>query len=77
MSDCARQCADKIIIRTVDTDVIVLAVSNFRRMGISEMWISFGVGKQYRYIPIHDIFRAMGDEKAQALHVFHAFTDCD
>lgn len=35
------------------------------------MWISFGVGKQCRYIPIHDIIRALGDEKAQA------FTGCD
>ena len=77
VSDCVRQGADKIIIRTVDTDVVVLAVSNFRRLGISEMWISFGVGKQYRYIPIHDMVRALGDEKAQTLHVFHAFTGCD
>jgi len=46
-------------------------------LGISEMWISFGVSKQYRYIPIHDILRALGDEKAQTLHIFHAFTGCD
>ena len=35
------------------------------------MWISFGVGKQCKYIPIHDIVRALKDEKAQA------FTGCD
>ena len=71
---------DKVQIKSLsdtDTDVVVLAVSNFRRLGIGEIWISFGVGKQYRYIPIHDIVRALGDEKAQALHVFHAFTGCD
>ena len=77
VSDCARHGADKIIICTVDTDVVVLDVSNFRRLGISEMWISFGVGKLYRYIPIHDIVRALGDEKAETLHVFHAFTGCN
>lgn len=39
--------------------------------------IAFGVGKQYRYIAIHDIIRALGDEKYLVLHVFHAFTGCD
>ena len=76
-SECARQGIDKVILRTVDTDVVVLAISNFRRLGISKMWIAFGVGKQYRYIAIHDIVRALGDEKSQVLHVFHAFTGCD
>ena len=71
VSDCAWQGADKIIIHKFDTAVVVLAVLNFCRLGISEMWISFGVGEQYRYIPIHDIVRALGDEKAQA------FTGCD
>ena len=76
-SDCARQGLDNIILRTVDTDVVVLAISYFSRLKISRLWIAFGVGKQYRYIPIHDIVRALGEEKSQVLHVFHAFTGCD
>ena len=76
-SDCARQGIDNIILRTVDTDVVVLTISNFSRLKISRLWIAFGVGKQYRYIPIHDIVRALGEEKSQVLHVFHAFTGCD
>ena len=76
-SDYARQGIDNIILRTVDTDVVVLAISNFSRLKISRLWIASGVGKQYRYIPIHDIVRALGEEKSQVLHVFHAFTGCD
>ena len=76
-SDCARQGVDKIMLRTVDTDVVVLAISTFSRLAISEMWIAFGVGKQFRYIAIHDIVSALGDEKSQVLHVFHAPTGCD
>ena len=34
-SDCARQGIDNIILRTVDTDVVVLAISNFSRLKIS------------------------------------------
>ena len=55
----------------------MLAISNFSCLKISRLWIAFGVGKQYRYIPIHDIVRALGEEKSQVLHVFHAFTGCD
>lgn len=76
-SDCARQGIDNIILRTVDTDVVVLAIANFRRLQINRLWIAFGVGKQYRYIEIHDIVRALGEDKSQVLHVFHAFTGCD
>ena len=67
--DCARQVVDKIMHRTVDTDVVVLAISTFSRLAISEMWIAFGVRKQFRYIAIHDIVSALGDEKSQVLHV--------
>ena len=55
----------------------MLAISTFSRLAISEMWIAFGVGKQLRYIAIHDIVSALGDEKSQVLHVFHALTGCD
>ena len=48
--DCARQGIDNIILRTVDTDIVVLAIANFSRLQISRLWIAFGVGKQYRYI---------------------------
>ena len=40
---CKRQGFDKIILCTVDTAVVVLAISIFSRL-----WIAFGVGKQYR-----------------------------
>ena len=66
-----------MILRTVDTDVVVLAIANFSCLQISRLWIAFGVGKQYRYIARHDIVRALGEEKYQELHVFHAFTVCD
>ena len=60
-SECARQGIDKVILRTVDTDVVGFAISNFLSLGISEMWIAFGVEKQYGYIATHDIVRALGD----------------
>ena len=40
----------KVLVRTVDTDVVVLAVSLFSKLKIEELWIAFGVGKLFRYI---------------------------
>ena len=44
LHDCAPQVIVNIILRTVDTDVIVLAIANFRCLQISWLWIAFGVG---------------------------------
>ena len=67
----------KLILRTVDTDVVVLAIANMQKLNVSELWIAFGVGKNFRYIRAHSIAMAMGPEKASALPFFHAVTGCD
>ena len=66
----------KILIRTVDTDVVVLAVAAAGRMD-AELWIAFGTGKQFRYIAARDIAQAIGAQRRSALPMFHAFTSCD
>ena len=46
----------RILLKTVDTDVVVIALSCYHHICKSkEMWIEFGVGKSLRFIPIHDI----------------------
>uniref|UniRef100_A0A7M5XM76 AWS domain-containing protein n=2 Tax=Clytia hemisphaerica TaxID=252671 RepID=A0A7M5XM76_9CNID len=67
----------KICIRTVDTDVVTIAVGMFSQLGISELWISFGVGKNHHMIPIHSICKSLGDVKSRCLPLFHALTGCD
>ena len=54
----------KVMISTVDTDVVVIAISSFHSMLLEELWIEFGVGEHRQYIPIHDIVSALGPEKA-------------
>ena len=44
---------------------------------MAELWIEFGVGKHYRFIPAHLISDSLGPEKAKALPFFHAITGCD
>src|SRR5207245_301414 len=78
--DLAAKGAKTIVIRTVDTDVVVLAISFFftlKTEGLQELWVLFGVGKKQRYIAAHAIADVLGAEKATALRGFHAFTGCD
>ena len=59
-----------------DTDVVVIAVSVFEDLNLESLWITFGKGKDLRWIPVHSIVRSLGP-KSNALPFFHAFTGCD
>ena len=62
-----------IVIRTVDTDVVVLAVSLVQELQPEdELWLAFGTGRSFRYLAA-----GLGREKARALPMFHALTGCD
>ena len=67
----------KIMIKTVDTDVVVLGVTMFESLNLTELWVEFGTGKHHRYIPIHKIVDTIGFNTAAAMLAFHAFTGCD
>ncbi|KAG7178072.1 hypothetical protein Hamer_G003830 [Homarus americanus] len=69
----------RILIRTVDTDVVILAVAlaNERSEVLDELWLIFGTGKNRRYIAAHQIAKALRPEKSRALPVFHAIMGCD
>ena len=68
----------KIMVRTVDTDVLVLCLSNLRKLdGIAEFWVAFGIGKLLRYIPIHLLENSDLAPFLDGLPFFHAFTGCD
>lgn len=68
-----------VTIRTVDSDIVVLAVYVFSQLttSLTALWVAFGTGKNYRLIPAHEIYSAIGREKCLALPMFHAFTGCD
>ncbi len=61
----------------VDTDVLVLAVTTAQRLDIPELWVAFGTGKHFRFIPAHDVASALGADRCIALPMFHEFTGCD
>ena len=67
----------KIAIRTVDTDVLVLAVSFFHQLNIDELWVEFGVGRNKRWLPAHEYATSLGRSVCGGLRFWFAFTGCD
>ena len=64
-------------VRTVDSDIVVLAIRFFPTLGLVELWVGFGSGKNLSDIPIHDIFSDLGPSRSVALPLFRAITGCD
>ena len=67
--------AHKILVRTVDTDVVVLVAETLPAE--DEVWLAFRTGKHFRYLAAHQIAVCLGPEKSLALPMFHALTGCD
>ena len=67
----------KLLIVTVDTDVVVLAIHHFWSLGLDELWVEIGVGKNRRWHPIHIYANALGKDICEALVFWYAFTGCD
>lgn len=67
----------RILIRTCDTDVVVLAISVVSALPGCDLWIAYGTGKNMRYVSASMIALRIGRDKASALPLFHALTGCD
>lgn len=71
----------KIKVRTVDTDILVILIGHFFSLLQSypdlELWIVLGVGKDYCYYKINNIWEKLGESKSRSLPAFHAFSGCD
>ena len=63
--------------RTVDTDIVILAISMFNEINLEELWLAFGTGSNFRYIPIREVVVNMDPRICATLPIFHAFTGCD
>ena len=77
VNEIAQRGHSKVMVRTVDTDVVIIAIAHFLDIGLQELWITFGTGKNFRYVPIQEIVATLGPEKSVAISYFHAFTGWD
>ena len=63
-----------------DTDILVIAINampTLQAIGLQQLWIAFGQGRNVRWIPVHELYRSVGHEKGRGITLFHAFTGCD
>ena len=68
---------ESIVLRANDTDVLVLAIFAQAHLAFEEFWLSFGVGRNHKFIPVHEVVCQIGHSRALALPGFHAFTGSD
>ena len=61
---------------TVTSDIVALSVAVFIELHGDQLWMTFGKGKDLRWIPIHFIVRSLGP-RSKALPFLYAFTCCD
>ena len=72
--DSARKGSQKLLIRNVDTDILVLEIAYAERLGVQKLWTAFGTKKTFRYLAAHAISQALGSAKSRALPMFRSFT---
>ena len=76
-ADAVAQSKRRVSVRTVDTDVVVLAATFFSQMKPDEMWIAFSTGKNFHFILTHEILSLLTPKACFSLLAFYAFTGCD
>ena len=77
VADAVQKGLTKVLLRTVDTDVVVIVIAVSQALSISELWITLGVRKNLRFLPVHEIASSLGREKLKALPMFDSITGCD
>lgn len=69
------------IVRSVDTDVIVILLGKFNYFKTLnkdlKIWIVFGTGKNFNYHSVNVMYEELGMEISIALPICHSFTGCD
>ncbi|KAK3910837.1 Protein dachsous [Frankliniella fusca] len=77
VADASRKGLKTCMIRTSDSDVLVLAVAYAKQIESQTLWVSIGTGKHHQLINATAISEHLGPEKSSALPVVHAFSGCD
>ena len=74
--DATSEGCKNVIIKSTDTDVVVIGVTLFNDLNVENLSIVFSRGKSFRWVPIHEISLSLG-QMAIPLTFFHSFTGCD
>ena len=73
----SKEAVNQVMIFTAETDVVVIATSIFSELSLLELWIEFRKTANRKCIPIPEIAKSLGPERAGCLTLFHSLTGCD
>ena len=79
MLQCVKSGIKNIVVRTIDTDVLILllAYRHFAGNFDSKIYAWFTVGKNVSFYDVYKLAVHLGEKKCQALPFFYTFTGCD
>ena len=76
----AQEGSKSLLVIASDTDILVVTISvmpTLQAVGMQQLWIAFGQGRNMRWIAAHELYRSIAPEKGRGITLFHAFTGCD
>ena len=59
----AQEGSKSMLVKASDTDILVITISvmpTFRAIGLQQLWIAFGQGRNMRWIPAQELYRSIG-----------------
>ena len=68
----AQEGSKSLLVKASDTDILVTisVMPTLQTIGLQQLWIAFGQGRNMRWIHAHELYRSIGPEKGRALHSF-------
>jgi hypothetical protein len=60
-----------MVVSVRDTDVLILLLAHFEKMGCKTLMKKAGTSKQPKYIPVHEIRRLIPTEQISSIIAFH------
>ena len=66
----------KLLIVTVETNVVVIVLHALWDLDLEELWIEFVRGKDRKWLPVHAYAKALGDEICKAVLFWYILTGC-
>ena len=66
-----------IVVSVRDTDVLLLLLAHYDRMGCTSLYMKAGTSKAPKYFPVHEIRNLLSPDLVDTLLAFHAVTGCD
>ena len=69
----------QVVVKTVDTNVVVIALRCFHQLQDKRIWVESGVQSKNNltYISINQLSDQLGEPLCKALSFYHSLTECD